>query len=131
MKKEFPKIIKWNTLEQELEKFNIFNKMLFNMFIFYRKYTRRYDLIHEDSDINVISDINLEIEKVLNEISQCIDILLELKFYIEDYEIIEHLNEIVIECSAKTHPGLPFGIIDGGKNIENSILKYLNYFKKD
>lgn len=133
LKKEFPQIIKWNTIEQEYKKYETFNKLLFDMFMFYRKYTRRYRLLHEieNNDIMTIDELNLEIEKILNEISLGIDTLLELKFYIHNSEIFECLNELVEECSIKLHPGLPFGILEKGKKIDNSIKLYLEYFKKN
>lgn len=130
LKKEFPQIIKWNTIEQEYKKYEVFNKLLFDMFMFYRKYIRRYKLLHEN-DIKPIEELNLEIEKILNEISLGIDTLLELKFYIHNSEILECLDELVEECSIKLHPGLPFGILEKGKKIDNSIKLYLDYFKKN
>ena len=126
----FPNIVKWNTLEQELKKLEIFNNLTFNMFIFYRKLTRRCNELKEEGNLLNIGTLNIEIEKVLINMSNNVDNLLDIHF-IMDKMLIELLFEIVKECSIKTHTGLPFGIFDGGEKLNASINRYIEHFKKD
>lgn len=128
MLNNFPIIVKWNTLEQELKKLEIYHNLTFNMFIFYRKLTRRCTELKEEGNLVNIGTLNTEIEKVLINMSDNIDKLLEFHFII-DKMLIELLFEIVKECSIKTHTGLPFGIFDGGEKLNASINRYIEHFK--
>ena len=139
-KVEFQIITKWFDLEKEIENMEILNSIQFGMFIFYRKSFRRYKLMHEDYNIddfkcsknqieNKIIKLNDEIANVLNSISEDINSLIINENNIMSIYTCIDIKEIIRDCSSVFHPGLPFGIISGGKKLDDNLQNYLKKFK--
>ena len=136
---KFPSILKWFDLEKEIENVKILNSIQFAMFMFYRKSFRRYKLIHKDYGVNdfggseeeiqnEIVALNAGIEKVLVKISEDIDKLIELESSIIKVELCAYIVEIVRECDGQLRPGLPFGIMEGGERLGDTIYAYMVKF---
>ena len=138
---EFPSILKWFDLEKEVENVKILNSIQFAMFMFYRKSFKRYKLIHNDYGVNdfngseeeiqnEIVQLNFGIENVLYSISEDINNLITNESSIINIDFCEELVIIAEECNDKLYPGLPFGIIAGGKKLKTTLCNYIDKIEK-
>ena len=134
-----PFFVDFTKVKQKIENMEILNSIQFGMFIFYRKSFRRYKLMHIDYNVNdfggseeeiqnEIVALNAGIEKVLVKISEDIDKLIELESSIIKVELCAYIVEIVRECDGQLRPGLPFGIMEGGERLGDTIYAYMVKF---